>query len=321
MASATRAAGLSAEWTPSLPFGIVAERAVGITKAKRTTEPGLIFWELGDRRWFADLTAGELVFEAPKSKLAKDILARVEASRAMLPADLSGHMEDAVASIGAVHLMGDLWLVPDCERAEQLKGLARGIAGASVAAIPLDGAEIAGEVLALMAGRLSAETERLTSMTEGLTAKGLRLRAGKLRAMAEDVARLATLYQTNLTILGEPLLSAEAKLLARAGGNRKYPPPLDFTGGAELIQAPYGPHTERIQSIETEVEDEDEEPEPIAAPPPITPVVKYSDMPRPPKRQARRIPVAVPKEGTYSLEGDPAPSVPPLLHVGEVEEP
>ena len=180
-AAATKAAGLGDEWVPVLPFSEVATRAVGDLKAKRSTEPGVIIWEARGKRWFADLVAREFVFESPRNKAAKTIKARLDDARQLLPRDLSAYMEATVRDWGAVHLMGDLWLVPEVEGSGLVLAMARGLPGAAVAAIPIDGGSgVAGEVLSLLAGRLSAVCADAVAGLDGLEPETLRRRTARL---------------------------------------------------------------------------------------------------------------------------------------------
>jgi hypothetical protein len=286
--AAVSAAGLGDDWIPVVPFAEVAERAVGTIKgAKRTKEPGLIIWEHRGRSWFADLVTEAITFEAPKSKAAKEITGRMEAARDLQPKDLDAYLGDVVTDWGGVQLMGPLWVVPPADGSDMILGMLRGLPGAAVAAIPIEGAAVAGEVLALLAGRLGAEAGAMVTDLDGLRVETLRRRAGILRERAEGVARLAGTFGIDLSTIGDVLTTAEGTIRARLAGQR-YAPPLDFSGAV-------GDHPIDVQSQAVE-------PDPVPV----------GDHPLP-ELQAGEARAPAPTEGaTYSKIGDPPPSAPPL---------
>jgi len=293
--AAVRAAELEDDWIPVVPFAEVAARAVGTIKgAKRTKEPGLIIWEHRGKSWFADLVAEEVVFEAPRSKQAKAIAGRLDAARDLQPRDLAAYLEDIVTGWGAVQLMGPLWVVPPTDGTDMILAMLRRLPGAAVAAIPIEGAVVAGEVLALLAGRLGAEASTMAVGLDDLKPETLRRRAGIMRERAEGVARLAATFGIDLSAIGNLLTDTESAIRARLVGQH-YAPPLDFTGAA-------GDHpiSEQIPEVEPE-------PEPIA------------DHPLPDLQPGAATTPADPAEGTYSKIGDPPPSAPPLLSARAVK--
>ena len=278
--AAVKSAGLGEDWIPVVPFAEVAERAVGKTKAKRTKEPGLLIWTLKGKSWYADLVTESLVFESPRSKVAREISARLDAARALQPRDLSAYLEDVVKDWGGVNLMGPLWVVPDTDGVSEVLSMLRAIPGAAVAAIPLDGAGVAGQVLALLAGRLAAESEGLSTGLKGLKPEALRRRAGMLRGHAEDVASLAGVFGADLSVLGGPLVEAEARIRGLLPG-QYYAAPLDFGGGVGGR-----PVAEQTQAVEFNLEPDGGRPNP---------------------------------EGGYRKAGDPPPEMPALLSAREVK--
>lgn len=213
----------------SVPFAEMVERAVSSVKvkAKRRNEPGLIYWESKRGRWFANLQTEEIVFEKPRSNLAKRITAAVESSRVVLPADLDYYTEGRVREIGGVHIMGPIWLIPG--RDSVLSDLG-GLPGATVALLPVETPEAIGSLLSLLASRVEAESGRVVAESDKVQRETNRKKTVALREQAEGISRMAGWLGVDMTAIGEVLLQAEQTMRTKIR-MRGYMPPLDFSGG------------------------------------------------------------------------------------------
>jgi hypothetical protein len=269
---------------PEVPFDEVVTRAVSAVvkgKVKRTSEPGVILWEVQRKtpvKFFANLVDKAVVFEKPTSKLAKDIKKAMEPARHLTPSDLEAYTERVVLGLGGVHLMGPLWLVPGGSAAGHLLTGLRSLPGSAVGALPVGSGQSVGEVLALMAGRLAAESGRMVEDADSVQRETNKRRLAVLRQQAEGVARLAGIFRIDMTAIGQILLDAEATIKAKLGITR-YEPELDFGGSGQ----------EEIPDVYEALVEPSTEPPSSSAPPPLNgPPVKVERPVAPKPRQPTR---------------------------------